>query len=109
MPCDPVRILFEMNQTYAHYAEILQKHLPELRKQFRVKSLGLFGSYVRGQQRANSDLDILVNFDELPSLIKFINLEDRLSELTGLENDLVMEDGLKSNMGKRVLSEVVRI
>ena len=98
-----------MNQNYAHYAEILQKHLPELQKQFSVKSLGLFGSYVRGQQQANSDLDILVNFDELPSLIKFIRLEDRLSELTGLEIDLVMEDGLKLNISKRVLKEVVRI
>lgn len=74
-----------------------------------MKSLGLFGSYVRGQQQANSDLDILVNFDELPSLIKFIHFEDRLSELTGLEIDLVMEDGLKPNIGKQVLREVVRL
>ena len=101
--------VWNMSQNYAYYAEILQKHLPELQKQFSVKSLGLFGSYVRGQQRAHSDLDILVNFDELPSLIKFIRLEDRLSELTGLEIDLVMEDGLKPNIGKRVLKEVVRI
>ena len=45
-----------MNQHDTHYAEILQKPLPELRKQFGVKSLGLFGSYMRGQQQANSDL-----------------------------------------------------
>jgi uncharacterized protein len=98
-----------MNQNFGYYAEILRDHLPELQRQFSVKSLGLFGSYVRGQQRTDSDLDILVNFEELPSLIKFIRLEDRLSELTGLEIDLVMEDGLKPNIGKRVLSEVVRL
>ena len=74
-----------------------------------MKSLGVFGSYVRGQQRADSDLDVLVDFSELPSLIKFIDLEDRLRELTGIEIDLVMEDGLKPNIGKRVLKEVVRL
>lgn len=101
--------LSAMNQSLSYYVEILQSHLPELQKQFSVKSLGLFGSYVRGQQRADSDLDVLVNFNELPSLTRFISLEDRLSELTGLEIDLVMEDGLKPNIGKRILREVVRL
>lgn len=86
-----------------------QSHLPELQEQFSVKSLGIFGSYVRDQQHTDSDLDVLVNFNELPSLTKFIRLEDRLSELTGLEIDLVMEDGLKPNIGKRILKEVVRL
>ena len=54
-------------------------------------------------------LDVLVNFDELPSLLKFISLEDRLSELTGVQIDLVMEDSLRPNLGKRVLQEVVRL
>lgn len=98
-----------MNQSLSYYAEILQSHLPDLKRQFGVKSLGLFGSYVRGQQRSSSDLDVLVNFDELPSLVEFINLEDRLSELTGLEVDLVMEDGLKPNIDKRILKEVVHL
>jgi len=98
-----------MNQNFSYYAKILQSHLPELQKQYSVKSLGLFGSYVRGQQRGNSDLDVLVTFHELPSLIKFIKLEDHLSALTGLEIDLVMEDGLKPNIGKRILQEVVRL
>lgn len=98
-----------MNQSLSQYAEILQRHLPELQNQFGVKSLGLFGSYVRGEQRSDSDLDILVTFIEPPSLVEFINLEDRLAEMTGLEVDLVMEDGLKPNIGKRVLKEVVRL
>ena len=96
-------------KTYKDYAKLLKQHLPELHKQFSVKSLGIFGSYVRGQQREDSDLDVLVNFEETPSLLKFISLEERLSELTGLQIDLVMEDGLKPNIGKRVLQEVVRL
>lgn len=98
-----------MSQSYLDYAEILRAHLPELRKQFGVRSLGLFGSYVRNQQKPTSDLDVLVNFSEMPSLVKFIRLEDRLSELTGVKIDLVMEDGLKPVIGRRVLKEVVRL
>ncbi len=94
-------------KNFTYYTNLLKKHFPELQKQFSVKSLGIFGSYVRGQQNEESDLDVLVNFDELPSLLKFISLEDRLSELTGLQIDLVMEDSLKPNIGKRVLQEVV--
>jgi predicted nucleotidyltransferase len=94
---------------YTTYAKLLKKHLPELQKQFSVKSLGIFGSYVRGQQREDSDLDVLVNFEETPSMLKFISLEDRLSELTGVQIDLVMEDSLRPNIGKRILQEVVRL
>lgn len=98
-----------MGTTYKRYLEILHQHLPELREQFGVKSLGVFGSYVRGQQRKDSDLDVLVNFERSPTLIQFIELEDQLSQLTGLKIDLVMEDNLKPAIGKRVLSEVVRV
>ena len=98
-----------MSQGYSYYIDLLHKHLPELQKQFGVRALGVFGSYVRNEQRANSDLDILVTFSVVPSLVTFIELEDRLSELTGCNVDLVMEDGLKPNIGKRVLLEVVRV
>lgn len=96
-------------QNYTYYVELLQQHIPKLQQQFGVKSLGIFGSYVRGEQRLDSDLDVLVNFDELPSLVTFIKLEDRLNQLMGIEVDLVMEDSLKPNIGKQVLQEVVRL
>lgn len=96
-------------KSYTHYAKLLQQYMPELQKQFGVRSLGIFGSYVRGEQRLDSDLDVLVNFDELPSLVTFIKLEDRLNQLMGIEVDLVMEDSLKPNIGKQVLQEVVRL
>lgn len=94
---------------YYHFAQILRQHLPELQKQFGIKSMGIFGSYVRGEQRADSDLDILVNYEELPSLIEFIQLEDYLSQLAGVDVDLVMEDGLKPRIGERILQEVIRL
>lgn len=94
---------------YYHFAKLLRQHLPELQKQFGIKSMGIFGSYVRGEQRADSDLDILVNYEELPSLIEFIQLEDYLSQLAGVDVDLVMEDGLKPRIGERILQEVIRL
>lgn len=87
--------------------ETLRRHLPELQARFRVRSLGLFGSYVRGTPRRGSDLDVLVEFAEEPSLFEFIDLETHLSVLVGLKVDLVMKGTLKPRIGQRILSEVV--
>ena len=89
--------------------KILRKQLPFLRKRYKVKSLGLFGSYVREQQGARSDLDILVVFNETPSLLKFIEIENFLSDFLGIKVDLVMKDALKPRIGQRILKEVVVI
>lgn len=56
------------NSELARATRILRRHLPELREQYHVKSLGIFGSYARGEQRRRSDLDVLVEFDRPPSL-----------------------------------------
>ncbi len=83
----------------------LRKELPKLRSQYNVATIELFGSFVRNEQQANSDLDILVTFSKAPSLFKFIELEDYLSDLLGIKVDLVMKSALKPNIGKRILSE----
>lgn len=86
----------------------LHSLLPELRRQYRVKSLGIFGSYVRGDQRKQSDLDILVEFEECPlTLFQFIELRDLLSDLVGVKVDLVEKRALKPAIGERILEEVV--
>ncbi|MCS6937353.1 MAG: nucleotidyltransferase family protein [Candidatus Bipolaricaulota bacterium] len=80
-----------------------------LREKYRVKSLGIFGSYVRGDQRKKSDLDILVEFLEPPSLFTLIELENYLSDLLGMKVDLVMKSALKPRIGQHVLREVVMV
>ena len=90
-------------------AATLRQHLPSLAEKYRVKSLGVFGSYVRRQQSPESDLDLLVAFDEQPSLLKFIELENYLTDLLGLKVDLVMKDALKPAIGAQILSEVVQV
>lgn len=87
----------------------LREIFPSLSGRYSVKTLGVFGSYARHEERETSDLDLLVDFDEPPGLIKFIELENTLTDLLGVKVDLVMQDALKPNIGKRVLSEVVRI
>jgi predicted nucleotidyltransferase len=89
------------------YKDALSRQLPILRKQFQVRYLGVFGSYVHGTPRRNSDLDILVDFVDAPSLFEFIELENYLSALLGVKVDLVMKDTLKPLIGRRILSEVV--
>jgi predicted nucleotidyltransferase len=93
--------------TYQHYVQLLKSHLPDLQKDYSVASLGIFGSYVRGEQNSDSDLDVLVTFHKVPSLVKLIELEDDLETLTGLDVDVVMERGLKPEVAKNVSKEVV--
>ena len=92
-----------------YFIKILRQHLPELRDKYSVIYLGIFGSYIRGEQTKDSDLDILVQFDKKPGLFKYIELEDYLSDLLGVKVDLVMKSALKPNIGRRILNEVVAL
>lgn len=89
--------------------EMLRQQLPGLAERYQVKSLGVFGSYVRQEQCIDSDLDLLVTFYEPPSLLKFIELENYLTDLLGIKVDLVMKSALKPRIGERILSEVVPV
>jgi hypothetical protein len=74
-----------------------------------VKTVGIFGSYIKGKEKEKSDLDILVEFEEPVSLLKFIELENYLSDSVGVKVDLVMKSVLKPRIGKHILKEVVNI
>ena len=91
------------------FLEILRQQIPSLSESFRVESLEVFGSYVRAEQRQDSDLDILVTFQETPSLLTFIALENHLSDLLGVKVDLVMKDSLKPAIEKNILREAVPV
>lgn len=87
----------------------LCQHLPLLTERYQVTSLGIFGSYVRHEQDTQSDLDVLVTFAELPSLLQFIKLEHYLTDILGVKVDLVLKEDLKPGIGNRILREVVSI
>lgn len=89
------------------FVGILRETLPFLRERYKVDSIGIFGSFVRNEQREESDLDLLVSFRKPPSLLQFIELENYLSDLLGVRVDLVMKDTLKRRVGERILREVM--
>ena len=88
---------------------VLREHKDELAERYNVKEIGVFGSYVRGEQKEGSDIDILVEFYEVPSLLRFVNLENYLSDLLEMKVDLVMKKALKRSIGEEILREVVTI
>jgi len=88
---------------------VLRQHHSELEGRFKVNNIGVFCSYVRGEQRKRSDVDLLVTFRGSVDFIKFIQLESHLSELLGVKVDLVTKGALKPYIGKRILEEVVYV
>ena len=78
-----------------------------LKENFKVKSISVFGSYLRGKQNEESDIDILVEFYQTVDLFKFVELEYFLSDILGRKVDLVMKDTLKPRIKDRILEEAV--
>ena len=85
----------------------IKEHKPEIEKEFNLKAIGIFGSFTRGEERPVSDLDILVDFTSAIDLFRFLDLEERLSILTGKKVDLVSKKSLKPFIGREILNEVV--
>lgn len=82
---------------------------PEIKSKYDIKEIGIFGSYVKEEQDADSDVDILVDFFKSTTLFKFAELENLLSDTLGKKVDLVMKKALKPRIGKHILDEVVYI
>jgi predicted nucleotidyltransferase len=87
----------------------IDEHKSFLKERFKLKSIGVFGSYLRGEQSEESDIDILVEFHSAIDLFEFIKLENFLSEILGSKVDLVMKDTLKPRIKDRILKEAVDI
>ena len=94
----------------AEFARILQEHMPELEREYGVASLALFGSHVRGEEREDSDLDVLVDLSRPMGLLAFIALGDYLSQLVGKRVDLTTtRSASERRSGKRLIQESVPI
>ncbi len=98
-----------MNTSIAQISNILAKRLPELKKEYHLESLEIFGSRLRRDNRPESDIDILVSFSSTPSLLEFVRLKNNLSEILGLKVDLVMRDALKPHIGAKIMDEAVLV
>ena len=89
--------------------QILESQKRYLKEKYKIKEIGIFGSYIKGEQKKKSDVDILVEFepDAEMDLLTFIEIENYLSDIFGLKVDLVMKSSLKPRIGKRILEEVM--
>ena len=96
-------------QNLPEIQKILREQRSYLADNFGVKIVGVFGSYVRHEQRPDSDLDLLIELDRPPkiSLIGLVELEDYLSQILGVKVDLAIKTNLKKRIGMRILQEVV--
>jgi uncharacterized protein len=98
-----------LERSVHYYIAELRRYRPQLVERYGVATLGVFGSFIRNEQRPDSDLDVLVTFCETPSLFTLVALQDELCERLGLPVDLVMPSGLKPQISARILAEVVSI
>ena len=89
--------------------EIIKKHRKKIVKLYKIKEIGIFGSYIRGEQSKTSDVDILVEFEEIPDLFKDFELERYLEELLEVKVDLVRKKAIRDELRDIILKEVVLI
>jgi predicted nucleotidyltransferase len=89
------------------YLERLREHRADLTARYHINELGVFGSYVRNEQRPESDLDVLVSFTKTPGLLALVALEDELSALLGVKVDLAVKSALRPRIATRVRDELV--
>ena len=89
--------------------QTLESQKKYLKVKYKIKEIGIFGSYIRGEQKKKSDVDILVEFKEAPGLFTFIEIENYLSEILNVKVDLVMKDSLKPVIGRFILKEVITL
>ena len=83
----------------------LRRLEPDLRRRYPIRAMGVFGSYVRGEQTERSDLDILVDLGDGIGLFGVVGLQQDLSDALGIRVDLVMKDALRREIGRHILSE----
>jgi len=86
---------------------ILEEHKEEIKQKYKIKEIGIFGSFTKGEQNKKSDIDILVKFEEVPDLLKFIEIERYILKILGKKVDLVRKETIRKELKKRILSEAI--
>ncbi len=93
--------------TKKHIIDTLQKEFPKLQSEFKVKRIGLFGSYRQNNAIEESDIDLLIEFSE-PIGLKFITLCDYLENLFNKKVDVLTPEGLKSIRVKSIKDNILK-
>lgn len=88
---------------------MLKKHKKKLCKKYNIESIGIFGSYARGEENQDSDVDVLVEYKITPGFFEFLDLEDELKSIFNKKVDLVTKPALKPLIKDKIIKEVVYI
>jgi len=87
----------------------LREILPAVRGRYGVKELSVFGSIARDEATTASDIDVLVDFDGLPTLLGFMGLKLYLQDALGMRVDLATRAALKPRMRQRIEEDALRV
>ena len=98
-----------MNKELERIITILQSLEEQIKKDYKAEIIGIFGSYVRGEQKVSSDVDILVNFHEGATLFDLVGLADFLEEELDVKVDIVSERAIREELKEQILKEVVMV
>ena len=98
-----------MDKSFQEMKNIIKENKKLLEDRYKVKEIGVFGSFVSGEQKSGSDVDILVDFYEVPDLFEFINLERYLQMILKKKVDLVRKPVVRKELKEKILNEVVYI
>lgn len=87
--------------------KFLEEKKEYLKNNFHIIEIGLFGSYVRNEQKSTSDIDIIVTFEKgHKNFFNYMRLKYFLEDLLGLEVDLVIKEAIKPRLREKILNEV---
>lgn len=98
-----------MRKNIKEVKNIIASNKAILKDGYKIKSIGVFGSYAKDQNTKKSDIDILVEFSESPGLFKFMEIEEFLSRILKTKVDLVTKNALKPAIKDQILQEVVYV
>jgi uncharacterized protein len=105
----PERRKGQSMKTLEEIRRVIRAHEGELRKRYKTRVVGIFGSYVRGQQQRESDLDLLAEFDEKASLLDLGGAQVMLSELLEVKVDLVPREDIRPELKDTIEAEVLAL
>jgi len=101
--------LYKMNKMKTEILKALAGHQEEIRRKYKAEVKGLFGSFARGEERGDSDVDILVDFTEHADLFDYVGLGLFLEEKLNRKIDVVPQSSLRKEIKANVLRELVLI
>lgn len=95
----------EENKLSQRVLDVISAHL----KKHGAKKISIFGSYIKGKQNDESDLDLIVEFSERKSLLELIRIERELSEMLNIKVDLLTEKSISPYIFQSIKNEIIVI